>query len=347
MKKRGGRGAPTRSRRAWPSCATSRPSSRRCARRTTRAGDELHAAQGSLAEAALEVSRLEERIRYVVEGRQRVEQRLAELKAQNAQWAQRREPARRPSSSSIAEQIAAADEQAEVLAAQAEEQAASCRRSKTRVRAAQARATSSAQRSPRCSSRSRCSPPRAATSTSRAAQLEARGASGWRPSARARRARRSSGWPSCRAQSSRRRRAQRAADARLHELSEQVPALDEQRARAAGRGQRARARKQADSERALEALRALQEKVQTEGKLKPWLAKHGLDGLQGLWTQVHIEPGWETALEAALRERLNALEVGRLETVRAFAADAPPAKLAFYTPAAGGDRQTRTRRCRA
>jgi chromosome segregation protein len=72
--------------------------------------------------------------------------------------------------------------------------------------------------------------------------------------------------------------------------------------------------------------------VQTEGKLKPWLAKHGLDSLAGLWTRVHIEPGWETALEAALRERMGALEVGRIDTVRAFAADAPPARLAFYTP---------------
>ena len=42
--------------------------------------------------------------------------------------------------------------------------------------------------------------------------------------------------------------------------------------------------------------------------------------LQGLWTRIHIETGWETALEAALRERIGALEVGRLETVRAFAA---------------------------
>jgi chromosome segregation protein len=77
--------------------------------------------------------------------------------------------------------------------------------------------------------------------------------------------------------------------------------------------------------------------VQTEGKLKPWLAKHGLDGLQGLWTQVHIEPGWETALESVLRERLNALSRwAALDTVRAFARDAPPAKLAFYTlPPAG------------
>jgi chromosome segregation protein len=54
---------------------------------------------------------------------------------------------------------------------------------------------------------------------------------------------------------------------------------------------------------ALEALKALQEKVKTDGKLQPWLAKHGLDGLQGLWSRMHIEPGWENALEAALRER--------------------------------------------
>ena len=47
------------------------------------AGDALHAAQGLLAEASLEVSRLEERIRYVAEGRQRLEQRLLELQGQN------------------------------------------------------------------------------------------------------------------------------------------------------------------------------------------------------------------------------------------------------------------------
>jgi chromosome segregation protein len=32
--------------------------------------------------------------------------------------------------------------------------------------------------------------------------------------------------------------------------------------------------------------------VQTEGKLKPWLAGHGLRPA-GLWTKVHIEPGWK------------------------------------------------------
>jgi chromosome segregation protein len=72
-------------------------------------------------------------------------------------------------------------------------------------------------------------------------------------------------------------------------LQEQVPALDEQRRAGAGPST-ARGGKLADIWRAAGGLRALQEKVQTEGKLKPWLAKHGLDGLAGLWTQVHIEP---------------------------------------------------------
>jgi chromosome segregation protein len=118
-------------------------------------------------------------------------------------------------------------------------------------------------------------------------------------------------------------------DARLQELNDQVPTLDEQR-RAAQEAVAREGGKLADIGARLEALRALQDKVQTEGKLKPWLEKHGLTNLQGLWKQVHIEPGWETALEAALRERLNALAVGRLDTVRAFSTDAPPAKLAFY-----------------
>jgi len=37
-----------------------------------------------------------------------------------------------------------------------------------------------------------------------------------------------------------------------------------------------------------------------------------------------------------LRERMGALEVSRLDMVRSFAADAPPAKLTFYSPPAAG-----------
>lgn len=293
------------------------------------ASDELHVSQGSLAEAALEVSRLEERIRYVVEGRQRLEQRLIELQAQNEQWAQRQQEAG-DEVEQIAEQIAGADEQGEVLAAQAEEQSANLPGFEDAVRAAQN--TSNEQRSK-------------VTAVQQQIQLlaaESRNVDDQKRQLNTRRERLAAEKSQLAAPDAERlaelkrqygvaEETQGVADARLHELTEQVPAIDADR-RAKQEALNADAAKQADLSARLDALRALQEKVQTEGKLKPWLAKHGLDGLQGLWTKVHIESGWETALESALRERMNALQVGRIETVRAFADDAPPAKLAFYTP---------------
>ncbi len=57
------------------------------------AGDHVNRAQGLLYDASAEVGRLEAEIRFVVEGRQRIEQRLVSLKEQMAQWAERREQA--------------------------------------------------------------------------------------------------------------------------------------------------------------------------------------------------------------------------------------------------------------
>ncbi len=293
------------------------------------ASDELHASQGSLAEAALEVSRLEERIRYVVEGRQRVEQRLVELKAQSAQWDERRAGSQ-AELEQIAGQTAEADEQGALLAAQAEEQSGNLPGLEDALRAAQAR--SNEQRNVVAQVQQQI----------QVLAAESRSVDDQRRQANQRRERLAAEKQQLAAPETARlndlkqqfasaQEAQSIAEARLHELNEQAPALDEER-RAKQDQVNAEAAKHADLSARLEALRALQEKVQTEGKLKPWLAKHGLDGLQGLWTRVHIETGWETALEAALRERLNALEVGRIDIVRAFAADAPPAKLAFYTP---------------
>jgi chromosome segregation protein len=81
-----------------------------------------------------------------------------------------------------------------------------------------------------------------------------------------------------------------------------------------------------------QALKALQEKLRSDERLTPWLNKHGLQSLQPLWSKIHITPGWEQALEAALREKLAALEVSKIDTVKAFATDTPATKLSFYTP---------------
>ena len=295
------------------------------------AGDGLHQRQGDLAEAALEVSRLEERIRYVVEGRERAQARLNELQAQNEQWATRQADAD-AELERIAVAMQAAQEQSELQAAQAEEQAMQLPGLEDALRDAQQR--SNQQRGAVAEVQQQIQV-LAAESRSLDEQLRQQ----------QQRSERLSGERQGLAQPDLQRLEQlqrdsaaqheghQMAEARLHELGDQVQTLDEQR-RAQAQSAAKEAAHQAELAARLDALCTLQDKVQSSGKLKPWLAKHGLDSLQGLWTRVHIEPGWETALEAALRERLNALEVGRLETVRAFAADAPPARLAFYSPGA-------------
>jgi len=293
------------------------------------ASDELHTHQGLLAEAALEVSRLEERIRYVVEGRARVEQRLIELKLQSEQWGERQAEAQ-AELEQIAEQIAEADEQSELLAAQAEENAGNLPNFEDAVRAAQnlsneqrTKVGAVQQQIQVLAAESRNLEDQRRQFNARRDKLTAEKSQLAAPDA--------DRLAELKRQCDAAEEAQGIADARLHELGEQVPALDDAR-RAKQDAVNAEGGKQADLSARLDALRALQEKVQTEGKLKPWLAKHGLEGIKGLWTKIHIEAGWEPALEAALRERMGALEVGRLETVRAFASDAPPARLAFYTP---------------
>jgi chromosome segregation protein len=293
------------------------------------AGDQVNQAQGQLYEASAEVGRLEAEIRFVVEGRQRVEQRLVQLKEQSAQWAARRDEAA-GEIEDLGTQGEHAEEQAALLAAQVEEQALQLPELEDALRQAQARANDqrtqvgqvqqqiqvlaadqrnieelSRQLNQR---RERLALDRnalAAPDTERLTQLQAQHAAA--------------------------QEAAEVADAQLHELQEQVPQLDEQR-RERQQAVNTEGHKQADLSARMEALKALQEKVRVDGKLKPWLAKHGLDHLQALWTRIHIQQGWEGALEAALRERMNSLEVSRLDMVRAFAADLPPARLAFYSP---------------
>jgi len=292
------------------------------------ASDALHDRQGALAEAALEVSRLEERIRYVVDSRKRAEARLSDLQAQNSQWGER-QAAAVAEQEDIAERMVTADEGAETLHAQAEEQSFQLPTLEDAVRGASASANQ--QRGAAAQVQQQI---QVLAAESRSVEEQSRQFKGRRERLASER----QGLQSPDAdklgalqqQAAAADEARELADARLHELQEQVGGLDEQR-RAAQEAVNSESALLAQLGARLNALRALQEKVQTEGKLKPWLAKHGLDGLPGLWTLLHIEGGWETALEAALRERLSALAVGRLETVRAFAADAPPARLAFYS----------------
>ena len=293
------------------------------------AGDQVNQAQGLLYEASTDVGRLEAEIRFVVEGRQRVEQRLVTLQEQVSQWATRKEDAL-AEVERLAELALLGDEQTELLAAQVEEQAqqlpdledalslaqraANDQRGNVAQVQQQIQVLAAEQRSieeqfRQLSNRQeRLDGDRstlAAPDEARLQQLQQQLADSEELVA--------------------------VANARLEELQELVPARDEAR-RAQQNEVNAQSTRQADLAARMEALKALQEKVKTDGKLQPWLARHGLESLQGLWSRIHIEQGWENALEAALRERLSALEVSRLEMVRSFANDVPPAKLAFFSP---------------
>ncbi len=293
------------------------------------AGDQVNRAQGLLYEASTDVGRLEAEIRFVVEGRQRAEQRLATLQEQIGQWAARKQDAQ-AEIERLAELALLGDEQTELLSAQVEEQAQQLPDLEDALTAAQSAANNqrgsvmqvqqqiqvlaAEQRGIEeqfrqvSTRRERLAVDRtalAAPDEARLHDLELRLADAQDAAA--------------------------VADARLHELQDMLPQRDEAR-RTQQQTVNGESARQADLSARLDALKALQEKVKTDGKLQPWLAKHGLDHLQGLWTRIHIEQGWEAALEGALRERLAALEVSRLELVRAFANDAPPAKLTFFSP---------------
>ncbi|WP_225783156.1 chromosome segregation protein SMC [Xenophilus sp. Marseille-Q4582] len=298
------------------------------------AGDEVNQAQGRLYEASAEVGRLEGEIRFVVEGRQRVEQRLVQLAEQLAQWENRRTEAE-AEVETLAGQGVDAEEQGLVLAAQLEEQEVRL----PELEEAQQRAQDEANHQ-----RSAVTQVQQQIQVLAADQrnIEEQSRQLMQRSERLRADRNALAAPDearvadLQEQSAAASEAAAEADARLQELQDQVPQLDEDR-RAKQQAVNAEGAKLAEYSARLEALKALQEKLKTDGKLAPWLAKHGLDSLQGLWSRLHVEPGWENALEAALRERMGALEISRLDMARAFASDAPPAKLAFYSvPADGG-----------
>ena len=293
------------------------------------AGDQVNQAQGLLYEASTDVGRLEAEIRFVVEGRQRVEQRLLTLKEQISQWANRRQDAQ-DEIERLAELALHGAEQSELLAAQVEEQAQQLPDMEEAL--AKAQAAANGQRAAVVQVQQQI---QVLAAEQRSIEEQSRGLSVRRERLGADRnvlsAPDEARLQDVQQQYEDAQEANNVAQERLHELQESVPELDEAR-RGAQQAVNAESARQSDLSARLEALKALQEKVKTDGKLQPWLAKHGLDHLQGLWSRIHIEAGWENALEGALRERLGALEVSRLEMVKSFASDAPPAKLAFFSP---------------
>ena len=86
------------------------------------------------------------------------------------------------------------------------------------------------------------------------------------------------------------------------------------------------------AEARLSALQSLQGRLESSEGLNAWFARHRLDSLPRLWQGIQIEKGWEDALEAVLRERLNGTRVAQLEAALEWTSP-PPGKCALFEPA--------------
>ncbi len=291
------------------------------------ASDALHAMQGRLYEANTEVSRLEAEIRYVVEARNRLQARRDQLQAQIAQAGEEAEDGQAA--------IAQAEEAREMAVVRAEEargrlddMQAALPAQDTRLRDAQTAMSTlrgevaRVEQALALSAQAQRDADRQLQQLAlRRERLQQQASELARPDVG--RLEQLAGDLAAVAQNA------EEAEGELFELEDRVPALDAERRTAQQQAQQ-QASAMANIEARLAALTRLQRDVEQRGALQPWLQKHELANRERLWQRLQVEPGWETALEAALRERMSALEMSSLDWAAGFAADAPPARIAFY-----------------
>lgn len=119
---------------------------------------------------------------------------------------------------------------------------------------------------------------------------------------------------------------------RLEEHEAGLPGLDQARSLAARELDEAR-RESHRLEAELAALSKLQESLKADEKLGQWLAHQDLAGVSRIWQRLDVEPGWEAAVEAVLRERLQALGTAVRDT---WFAETPPARVTVFDAATEG-----------
>jgi chromosome segregation protein len=110
---------------------------------------------------------------------------------------------------------------------------------------------------------------------------------------------------------------------------ERLPALEEER-RQAQHALQERTREAAQIEAALKALEAQQAKLDNNTRLAEWARTHALDRAERLWQAIHVEAGWDDAVEAALGVRLNAARLSDDGGLAELLRDAPPGSFAVF-----------------
>ncbi|WP_374681802.1 chromosome segregation protein SMC [Accumulibacter sp.] len=117
------------------------------------------------------------------------------------------------------------------------------------------------------------------------------------------------------------------------DLQQTLPRVEQQRREILAEVQHAQ-KERAEATARRNALQQLQQRLQADGKLGDWLHRHGLQNGEALWKSLHVEAGWEDAVEAVLRERLGALPADAADP--AWSTDRPGSKLTLLLPLVGG-----------
>jgi chromosome segregation protein len=295
-------------------------------------GDRLHQAQGHLYQTNSEIGSLEAQIKFVIESRSRLQNQLATLEAQRKQWQSQGQDYQEQIEEGeyLLEELGGRVEQSQVNAEQHNERMpeldAAWRAAQHKTTESRARIMQAQQQIELESAHQRNASNILSGLLTRRERLQQERSGLNLPD--------SSHLANLRLQLEEKQQTLEEQTMILEEAQEQQAKLEEERQQAQAQVN-AETAANAQLEARFAALKQLQERVQTEGKVQPWLQKHELDGLPRLWQKMDVEQGWETALEALLRERTSALEMSNIEWAKAFFNDAPPAKLALYAPQSG------------
>jgi chromosome segregation protein len=291
------------------------------------AGDALNAAQAALYSANAEVARHESELRHVEETRQRLETQHTERRAQLAQWREQRSQ----------------------LTQALHMWAARAGGAKQKVNQTREKLEAENERLPQAEQAFRAGQERLNEARSQLMQAESRLQLEQANLAHLERGRQ--------VLEQRRERLQseletltepdtgtlRGLEARLAELHEAVSAAEsacatlqaevsevEARKALAAEALSGAQREHAAVEAQIATLRQIQAATEDNAPLRDWFERHGLAGLAPLWQKLRIDPGWETAVEAVLRERLHALELADTAGLAALAGDRPPSKASLF-----------------
>lgn len=125
----------------------------------------------------------------------------------------------------------------------------------------------------------------------------------------------------------------REVEARLRAEREALPQQEAERQTLAARLE-AETLEAAAIEARLQVLRETQKAATQVGNLPQWLQRYGLADAPPLWRALRVKPGWETAVEAVLRERLKAILATREAVGQSadWAENRPGGKLTLCLP---------------